>query len=93
MNMSGSLINVVTLLESYRGRDKIMRMASFGACFASGLAKSPEMKQKLMRVMTEISACRTILRLFDDLSMLSVTLKFGMGKHASSFLVIIYCNI
>lgn len=79
--MSSPLVSIVTLLESYRGRDKIMRLGSFAACFGSGVAKNPELKQKLLKVMTEISSCRTILRLFDDLSMLTKTLKYGMGRN------------
>ena len=80
---SESFITAVNFMESYRGRDKIMRTASFAACLGSGLAKNKELSEKFMKVMTEISACRTILRLFDDLSMLALSLKYGLGKHVS----------
>ena len=83
--MSDSFLATVKLLESYQGRDKIMRTVSFAACLGSGLVKNKELSQKLMRIMTEISSCRTILRLFDDMSMLAFTMKYGLGKHVSIF--------
>ena len=83
--MSDSFLSAVKLLESYRGRDKIMRAASFTACMGSGLVKNQETSEKLMKIMAEISACRTILRLFDDMSMLGMTIKYGLGKHVSIY--------
>ncbi|CAK8696055.1 peroxisomal membrane protein 11C-like [Clavelina lepadiformis] len=86
--MSSPIIPVVTFLESYRGRDKIMRTASFAACLGSGLTSNSnkELSDKLLKVMGELSACRTILRLFDDLSMLAVTLGYGTGKKETDLI-------
>ena len=79
--MTEALGTVVGLLESYRGRDKIIRTASYAACLGSTLTNNQDLAQKCLKVMSELSACRTILRLFDDLSMLGVTITYGFGKQ------------
>ncbi|XP_026689410.2 peroxisomal membrane protein 11C [Ciona intestinalis] len=71
----------VKLLESYRGRDKVMRTTSFAALFASGMTSNPELAQRFAKITMELSGCRTILRLFDDLSMLALSMRYGWGKN------------
>nr|CAB3264784.1 peroxisomal membrane protein 11C [Phallusia mammillata] len=71
----------VKLLEGYRGRDKIIRTASYVACLAGGLTESNQaLSTKFLTITAELNACRMILRLFDDMSMLAYTLSYGWGK-------------
>uniref|UniRef100_H2YGX5 Peroxisomal membrane protein 11C n=1 Tax=Ciona savignyi TaxID=51511 RepID=H2YGX5_CIOSA len=72
--------NVVKLLESYRGRDKIIRTTSFASVMVGGLTSNSQLSQRLMKISMELNGCRMILRLFDDLSMLAVSMGYGLGK-------------
>uniref|UniRef100_H2YGX6 Peroxisomal membrane protein 11C n=1 Tax=Ciona savignyi TaxID=51511 RepID=H2YGX6_CIOSA len=74
--------NVVKLLESYRGRDKIIRTTSFASVMVGGLTSNSQLSQRLMKISMELNGCRMILRLFDDLSMLAVSMGYGLGKKA-----------
>ena len=71
---------VVKLLEGYRGRDKVMRLLTYTTMFLAGQRTSP-LAQKLRIVSKELSGCRTVLRLFDDLAMLLQNIKYGTGQQ------------
>ncbi|XP_067653592.1 peroxisomal membrane protein 11C-like isoform X2 [Haliotis asinina] len=73
------LVDFVKFIETYRGRDKIIRLCSYAAMFIGGNNNSP-MSEKARVVSRELSACRVILRLFDDLPMLSYNLQYGSGS-------------
>ena len=79
----------VKLLQTYTGREKIMRTAGYVAMLLSGAADGQAAK-KLGTVSSQISAARVILRLFDDLPMLCYVAKYGTGSQVlclfSSFL-------
>ena len=78
------LPQLVNVLESYRGRDKIMRLVSYICNLIGGSVQHTRyihLAQKLFRVGEALSNCRTILRLFDDLAMLTFTLSYGLGKQ------------
>ncbi|XP_022081733.1 peroxisomal membrane protein 11C-like [Acanthaster planci] len=74
----------INLLQTYGGRDKVMRIISYGSLLLSGLVKSPSKSKKLLTIFTELSGCRTILRLFDDLPMLGYSLSYGLGAQEKS---------
>ncbi|XP_038079403.1 peroxisomal membrane protein 11C-like [Patiria miniata] len=74
----------INLLQTYGGRDKVMRVIGYGSLFLSGLVKSSAKSKKLLTISTELSACRTILRLFDDLPMLGYSLSYGLGTQEKS---------
>lgn len=63
----------MTLLKSYTGRDKLMRTLGFTSVFLSGAVKGKAQKD-LLTLAGEFSHARLVLRLFDDLPMLRITL-------------------
>ncbi|XP_070545936.1 peroxisomal membrane protein 11C-like [Ptychodera flava] len=74
----------VSVLESYRGKDKVIRTATYAALLVAGVAQdsgNKPLSQSLQTAVGSFSACRTVLRLFDDLSMLAHTLGYGLGKQ------------
>ena len=80
-NMADRLASV---LETYRGREKIMRLLQYASFLASGgLHKvSCEATGEKFRIFAEaMSECRTVLRLFDDAAMISFARSYGTGKE------------
>ncbi|XP_046555818.1 peroxisomal membrane protein 11C-like isoform X2 [Haliotis rubra] len=73
------LVDFVKFIETYRGRDKIIRLCSYAAMFIGGDSNSP-ISEKARVIGRELSACRVILRLFDDLPMLAYNLQYGLGR-------------
>ncbi|XP_021357786.1 peroxisomal membrane protein 11C-like [Mizuhopecten yessoensis] len=70
---------LVSVLESYRGKDRIIRLTGFVATFLAGTAKGKSALH-FKTIATELAACRTVLRLFDDTSMLMSNLVYGTGS-------------
>ncbi|KAG7282821.1 hypothetical protein CRUP_012210 [Coryphaenoides rupestris] len=93
--MQESLESLVGLLESYRGRDKIIRTICYGSQLVGGVlterktppggssasSPSPALGQSLLLFSAQLSHCRTVLRLFDDLSMLAYSRSYGLGPE------------
>lgn len=99
--MRESLESLVALLESYRGRDKIIRTLCYGSQLVGGVltekktppggggsssssrgaSSSPALGQSLLLFSAQLSHCRTVLRLFDDLSMLAYSRSYGLGPQ------------
>ncbi|XP_033724886.1 peroxisomal membrane protein 11C-like [Pecten maximus] len=71
--------SLVSVLESYRGKDRIIRFTGYVATFLAGTAKGKSALH-FRTIATELSACRTVLRLFDDTSMLMHNLVYGTGS-------------
>ena len=82
MSFKKNLISLVQVLESYRGKDRFIRAATYVAMFMGGDGSTPAQK-KWKTVSAEMAACRVILRLFDDPTMLLVNLKNGFGLKVS----------
>ncbi|XP_059141151.1 peroxisomal membrane protein 11C-like [Physella acuta] len=80
-----SLSTLVTFLETYRGRDKVIRLVTYGAMFLGGEGKTPR-QQKWRKLSSEMSGCRVILRLFDDLSMLLYNMSTSFGLKEKGIL-------
>lgn len=75
---------LASVLETYRGREKIMRLLQYASFLASGgLHKvSCEVTGEKFRIFAEaMSECRTVLRLFDDAAMISFAQSYGTGKE------------
>lgn len=77
---------LTSVLETYRGREKLMRILQYASYLASGgLQKlSHESSGEKFRIFAEaISECRTVLRLFDDAAMFSYarSYMYGTGKQ------------
>ncbi|XP_022048229.1 peroxisomal membrane protein 11C [Acanthochromis polyacanthus] len=87
--MQQSVEALVRLLESYRGRDKIIRTLCYGSQLVGGAlsrkaetnASSQQLGKSLLLFSAQLSHCRTVLRLFDDLSMLAYSHSYGLGAE------------
>ncbi|CAJ1060850.1 peroxisomal membrane protein 11C [Xyrichtys novacula] len=85
--MQQSVEALVKVLETYRGRDKIIRTACYGSQLVGGVlsrkeeadVSSQRLGKSLLLFSAQLSHCRTVLRLFDDLSMLAYSQGYGFG--------------
>uniref|UniRef100_A0A3B5L749 Uncharacterized protein n=1 Tax=Xiphophorus couchianus TaxID=32473 RepID=A0A3B5L749_9TELE len=80
--------SLVRLLETYRGRDKVIRTFCYGSQLVGGAltrkaaaadVSSQRLGKSLLLFSAQLSHCRTVLRLFDDLSMLAYSHSYGLG--------------
>ncbi|XP_072338346.1 peroxisomal membrane protein 11C isoform X2 [Scyliorhinus torazame] len=76
--------SVANVLESYRGRDRLVRTVCYSSRLLGGLLTAPggghpELGRRLLLVAQELSNCRAALRLFDDLSMYLYSRGYGLG--------------
>lgn len=76
-----ALKKLAEYLESYSGRDKIMRIIYYSAQLAAGRSSCAATQDKLNILSDQINSCRTVLRLFDDIPMLYYTLSYGCGRQ------------
>lgn len=67
------------LLNSYSGRDSVIRAVSYLSLYFSGHTRGTN-SLKFKKISEELSHCRLILRLFDDLPMLRHTVTYGLGE-------------
>lgn len=77
---------LASALESYRGRDRLIRTLGYGCQLVGGvlLKQGParsEVGMRLLAVSAQLSHCRTVLRLFDDLAMFLYTKQYGLGTE------------
>ncbi|CAH1788252.1 unnamed protein product [Owenia fusiformis] len=72
--------DIITLLGTYRGRDKFIRTTSYVLHVIAG-TRNPENEATIRGICAQFSKARVILRLFDDLPMLGYSLSYGLGKH------------
>ncbi|XP_028259856.1 peroxisomal membrane protein 11C [Parambassis ranga] len=87
--MQQSVEALVKLLESYRGRDKVIRTMCYGSQLVGGVlsrragtdVSSQQLGKSLLLFSAQLSHCRTVLRLFDDLSMLAYSCSYGLGAE------------
>ncbi|XP_049585777.1 peroxisomal membrane protein 11C [Syngnathus scovelli] len=93
--MQQSVDCLVRVLESYRGRDKLIRTLCYGSQLVGGLlspkaevdASSHNLGKSLLLFSAQLSHCRTVLRLFDDLSMLAYSYSYGFGAKEKDGIV------
>lgn len=78
MGLMQKLAQVVSVLETYRGRDRIIRLLTYAAMFMGSNGKTAA-QIKWRTIAGELGACRVILRLFDDLPMLLMNLSSNFG--------------
>lgn len=80
-----ALLNgLASALESYRGRDRLIRTLGYGCQLIGGVLveqcpSRSEVGRRLLVVSAQLSHCRTVLRLFDDLAMFVYTKQYGLG--------------
>ncbi|XP_056590999.1 peroxisomal membrane protein 11C [Triplophysa dalaica] len=89
--MHNSVESLINVLESYRGRDKVIRTLCYGSQLVGGILASKNthssLGKTLMLFSAQLSQCRTTLRLFDDLSMLAYSSSYGLGATERDCLV------
>lgn len=76
--------NLTVVLETYRGREKIMRILQYASFLASGGLSKVSFGgagDKFLIFAEAMSECRTVLRLFDDAAMISYARSYGTGKE------------
>lgn len=78
--MSSIVEDVCELLDSYNGRDKVVRLA----CYACKLYGCVNDEKPWQTAGSRLSSARMMLRLFDDIPMIRHTYNYGFGKHESS---------
>ncbi|XP_008985349.1 peroxisomal membrane protein 11C isoform X2 [Callithrix jacchus] len=81
-----SFSGLASALESYRGRDRLIRVLGYccqlvGGVLVEQCPTRSEVGTRLLVVSTQLSHCRTILRLFDDLAMFVYTKQYGLGAQ------------
>ncbi|XP_073952649.1 peroxisomal membrane protein 11C-like [Choristoneura fumiferana] len=78
--MSSVVEDICELLDSYNGRDKVVRLA----CYTLKLYGCVKNEKSWQTAGSRLSGARLILRLFDDIPMLRHTYYYGLGRHESS---------
>ncbi|XP_023934834.1 peroxisomal membrane protein 11C [Bicyclus anynana] len=72
--------DICELLDSYNGRDKVVRLA----CYSCKLYGCLRGEKPWETAGSRLSGARLMLRLFDDIPMLRHTYNYGLGRHESS---------
>ncbi|KAL1509483.1 hypothetical protein ABEB36_004208 [Hypothenemus hampei] len=77
-----SILNeTCTLLETYKGRDKVIRTLCYLSRLIGELQSNPELQKKFATFGSQMSATRTTLRLFDDVLVLKNSIQYGFGRN------------
>lgn len=87
-----ALSGLASALESYRGRDRLIRTLGYCCQMVGGLLveQGParaDVGARLLTLSTQLSHCRTVLRLFDDLAMFLYTKQYGLGAQEEDLFV------
>ncbi|XP_076765813.1 peroxisomal biogenesis factor 11c [Xylocopa sonorina] len=82
-----SIALISEYLDTYQGRDKLLRTLSYVAKFATLATSSNETEQKLRIISNQMSGCRVILRLLDDIPMIHYAMTYGWGKEEPDWLI------
>lgn len=91
-------------LETYQGRDKFLRTLSYAAKLATAFTSSEQLAHKFKIFGSEMSGCRVILRLLDDIPALHYAMSHNWGKKEPDLVIrwteyiqilvdIVYCPI
>ena len=62
---------IADFLSTHRGREKVFRLIQFAAGLSSGCVRSVRYSNGLQRLASNIGSTRTVLRLLDDVSVIS----------------------
>ncbi|CAG9768901.1 unnamed protein product [Ceutorhynchus assimilis] len=69
------------ILETYKGRDKVIRTLCYLSRLLGELQSDSELQKKFNIFGSSMSGTRTTLRLFDDILVLRNNLQYGFGKN------------
>lgn len=75
------VIHMADYLDTYSGRDKMLKTLSYTTKLLTISTSSKSAKQKLKDIGSEMSESRMLLRLLDDFSALRSIIKYGWGKE------------
>ncbi|EEZ97396.1 peroxisomal membrane protein 11C [Tribolium castaneum] len=75
------LDEICKLLETYKGRDKVLRTLCYTTKLIGGLHGNKALADKFLLFSKHMSGTRATLRLLDDLPMLKYNLEYGFGKE------------
>ncbi|KAL4714680.1 hypothetical protein ACJJTC_012597 [Scirpophaga incertulas] len=78
--MSSVIDDICELLNSYNGRDKVLRLA----CYTFKLYGCLKNRKEWQAAGSRLSTARLMLRLFDDIPMMRHIYNYGFGKHETS---------
>ncbi|KAF9820653.1 hypothetical protein SFRURICE_006675 [Spodoptera frugiperda] len=78
--MSSIVDDICDLLDSYNGRDKVVRLA----CYACKLYGCVQDEKPWQSAGSRLSNARMMLRLFDDIPMIRHTYNYGLGRHETT---------
>ncbi|XP_070347953.1 peroxisomal membrane protein 11C isoform X2 [Equus asinus] len=87
-----ALSGLASALESYRARDRLIRTLGYCCQLVGGVlvqqcpARS-EVGTRLLALSSQLSHCRTVLRLFDDAAMFVYTKQYGLGAEEEDIFV------
>lgn len=77
-----NLDKLMALLETYKGRDRFLRLMCYASKCGAGLA-SPKISPQLDNLSRQLSSSRTACRLLDDIPALVYALQYGLGNKVS----------
>lgn len=77
---------VSNYLETYSGRDKMLRTLSYAAKLLTVCTSSEMTEKKLKTFGSQMSECRVMLRLLDDIPTLNYAMTYGWGKKEPDWL-------
>ncbi|XP_075147832.1 peroxisomal biogenesis factor 11c [Haematobia irritans] len=70
------------IIDTYGGRDKVMKALCYGAKLIAGYYadRQPELAKRYAIASSRISGARATLRLIDDIPMIQYALEYGLGE-------------
>lgn len=71
------------IIDTYGGRDKVMKALCYGAKLIAGYYgdRQPELAKRYAIASSRISGARATLRLIDDIPMIQYALEYGWGQN------------
>jgi len=77
----------ISLLQTYTGRDKILRTVGYAASLISGFVANEKKAEKFVTVSRQISNSRVVLRFFDDILMWRITRHWSVEVYCIVFML------
>ncbi|XP_037827129.1 peroxisomal membrane protein 11C [Lucilia sericata] len=73
------------IIDTYGGRDKVMKALCYGSKLIAGYYsdRKPELAKRYAIASSRISGARATLRLIDDIPMIQYALEYGWGQNES----------
>ncbi|EDW80527.2 uncharacterized protein Dwil_GK11520 [Drosophila willistoni] len=77
------VIEFCDIIDSYGGRDKVMKALCYSAKLVAGYhaKRNPELAKRYAIASSKISGARATLRLIDDIPMIQYALEYGLGEN------------